>query len=104
MQMSNDTQTTAYYKTLALNFFHRWREWNKDRALHYCIQSYEEGDAIRKATKAEILAAILFQRCDMENSSDKERIETILGILLKSPYEYILRNYVRVYFFVKPNA
>lgn len=99
MQMSNDAQGTAHYKTLSLNYFHRWREWNKDRALQYCIQSYREGDAIRKACKAEILAAILFQRCEMSNPADRERIELILRVLLKSPYEYILQNYLRVYYF-----
>lgn len=99
MQMSHDTQAVAHYKTLALNYYHRWREWNKDRALQYCIQSYKEGDAVRKACKAEILAAILFQRCEMNNPGDRERIESILAILLKSPYEYILKNYLRVYYY-----
>jgi len=99
MQMSNDTQAIAHYKSLALNYFHRWREWNKDRALHYCIQSYNEGDAVRKACKAEILAAILFQRCRRDNRIGSDRIDLILSVLLKSPYEYILQNYLRVYYF-----
>lgn len=99
MQTNQDAKSLPYYKTLALNFFHRWNEWNKDRALNFCIQSYEKGDAIRKACKAEILAAILFQRCDINNNADKKRIETILSVLLKSPYEYILKNYLRVYYY-----
>jgi len=99
MQMSQDTQALAHYKSLSLNYFHRWREWNKDRSLHYCIQSYRESDAIRKASKAEILAAILFQRCKVNNTGDNERIELILSLLLNSPYEYILQNYLRVYYF-----
>jgi hypothetical protein len=98
-QISQDAQAIAYYKTLALNFYHRWREWNKDRALRYCIQSYEEGDAVRKACKAEILAAILFQRCQNHQRVDKERLELILSVLLHSPYEYILKNYLRVYYY-----
>ena len=99
MEMNKDASAVSYYKTLALNFFTRWREWNKDRALHLCIHSYEEGDAIRKACKAEILAAILFQRCDVNNPADKERIELILNVLIKSPYEYLLQNYLRVYYY-----
>lgn len=99
MQMNKENNAIAYYKTLALNFFHRWREWNKDRALHFCIQSFKEGDAIRKASKAEILAAILFQRCNTSSAMDQERINTILSVLLKSPYEYILINYLRVYYY-----
>lgn len=99
MQANKDEKATAYYKTLALNFFHRWREWNKDRTLNFCIQGYEEGDAIRKACKAEILAAILFQRCDLNHLSDRNRIESILSLLIHSPYEYLLKNYLRVYFY-----
>jgi hypothetical protein len=98
MQTSRDSQATAYYKTLALNYFQRWREWNKDRALHQCIQSYREGDSVRKACKAEILAAILFERCDYSLKADRERIELILSVLLSSPYEYILKNYLKVYY------
>lgn len=99
MQANQDTKTMAYYKTLALNYFHRWREWNKERALHYCITSFQEGDSLRKATKAEILAAILFQRCDYTNINDRERIELILSTLMNTPYEYIIRNYLRIYFY-----
>lgn len=99
MQMKKESQAIAYYKTLALNFFHRFREWNKDRALHFCIQSYREADSIRKACKAEILAAILFQRCDYRHPADKDRIEAILSVLVKSPYEYLLQNYLRVYYY-----
>lgn len=103
-QLSNDAQAIAYYKTLALNFFHRWREWNKDRALHNCIESFSQGDAIRKATKAEILAAILFQRGNVNSATDKERTERILNVLLGSPYEYILQNYLRIYYYDNPTA
>lgn len=99
MQLNNDEQGIAYYKTLALNFFNRWREWSKDRLLNFCIQSYEEGDVIRKACKAEILAAILFQRCNMQHSADRARIEKILAILIGSPYEYLIKNYLRIYYY-----
>jgi len=99
MEMNKDPASFSYYKTLALNYFHRWREWNKDRALHFCIQSFNESDTIRRASKAEILAAILFQCSGSANAADKERIATILSVLIKSPYEYILQNYLRVYYY-----
>ncbi len=98
MQANKDQQATAYYKTLALNFFHRWREWNKDRMLDFCIQSYHEGDVLRKASKAEILAAILFQSCDYQRPADRSRIDQVLKILVGSPYEYLIKNYLRVYY------
>ncbi len=99
MELNQNDQAIGHYKTLAVNFFQRWREWNKDRALHNCISSFKEGDALRKASKAEILAAILFQRCDINRMEDKARIDAILGVLMGSPYEYILRNYLKIYLF-----
>jgi len=99
MEMNKNISNTAYYKTLALNFYSRWREWNKDRALHFCIESFENADRIRKASKAEILAAILFQRCTSQSAEDRDRMDRILAVLMHSPYEYIIRNYVRVYYY-----
>ena len=61
-----------------MTYFRQWREWNKTRALDFCIQSFQHADSVRNSCKAEILAAILFQRCDYQNPQDKERIEAIL--------------------------
>jgi hypothetical protein len=99
MDMNKNEQAYSNYKSIALSFFQRWREWNKDRALHNCIQSFNESDAIRKASKAEILTAILFQRCDPNRLEDKSRIDAILTVLIGTPYEYILRNYLKVYLY-----
>lgn len=92
-------QAYQHYKSLAINFFERWREWNKDRALHQCIESFKEGDILRQASKAEILAAILFQRCDLSRLQDRSRIDLIMSVLVGSRYEYILKNYLNVYLY-----
>ena len=99
LKLNQPHQAMGHFKSMALHFFHRWREWNKDRALHYCMRSFSEANPIRKACKAEILAAILFQRLGSDQPNDRERIHTILNLLLKSPYEYILKNYLRVYYY-----
>lgn len=99
MEYNKDPQSHAYYKTLALNFFQKWREWNKDRALDYCIQRFKVSDSVRRACIAEILAAILFQRCQQNTPTDQARVERIMGVLLNSKYEYILKNYLRVYYY-----
>jgi hypothetical protein len=99
MSSNNDVKNIPQFKSLALNFFHQWREWNKNRALHFCIQSFEAGDTIRNVCKAEILAAILFQRCNDENFSDKDRIESILSVLFKTNYIHIIENYVKTYIY-----
>lgn len=99
MKLNYNESEVGYYKTLALNYFHRFREWNKERSLQFCINRFNESDVIRKASHAEILAAILFQRCDTENIQDRARVETIIQLLANSPYRYLLVNYVRVYYY-----
>lgn len=90
-------QEIPRYKSLSMHFFNQWREWNKARALNFCIQSFHDADSVRKATKAEILAAILFQCLTQEEEKNHERVETILSIIGKPPYDYVLQNYVRSY-------
>lgn len=87
------------YKSLALNFFNQWREWNKDRSLHFCIQSFKESDSIRKACKAEILAAILYQCSSDKTEKNEARTETIMSVLSSPPYSEVVQNYVRSYVF-----
>lgn len=87
----------SQYKSMAIDYFNQWREWNKDRALHFCIESFKDSDTIRNVCKAEILAAILYQRCDYETSLGRERFETILEVLKQPPYDSVLQNYIRSY-------
>lgn len=93
-----DMDALAVYKNTALNFYEHWLDWDKDRALHDCIQSFNEADSpARKASKASSLAAILFQSCDYANPKDMERAEKILAILTDKKYEYILQSYINIY-------
>jgi hypothetical protein len=92
-------KNTSSYKNIALQFFHQWREWNKQRALQFCIQSFQHSDSLRNACKAEILGAILFQRCNYKNNADKDRIEMILSVLATPQYGYILDNYIKTYYY-----
>lgn len=92
-------QNISRYKSLALDFFNQWREWNKDRALNFCIQSFKASDTIRKACKAEILSAILFQCCNEDTAKNRERVETIMPLLAKPPFSNVLQNYVKSYSF-----
>ena len=99
MKMNPNETDLSHFKSLAISFFHQWREWNKDRALYFCIESFKEADAVRKACKAEILAAVLFQCCRPDRYADQVRIETILSLLMNSPYEYLIKDYLRVYLY-----
>ena len=96
-QVKDFRENISRYKNMALNFFQQWREWNKTRTLNFCIQSFKSSDAVRRACKGEILAAILFQCCREDTLQDRERIEIILEVLRLKEYEYILQNYVKSY-------
>ncbi len=85
------------YKSLSLKLFNEWREWNKERALQFCIQNFKQADSIRKACKAEILTAILYQCCGGVSPLDSERAELILNAIAIPEYEPILKNYIQVY-------
>jgi hypothetical protein len=85
------------YKSQALNYFQQWREWNRERALRFCIQSLNHVDSIRRVSKAEILAAIFFQCCNNTDIANRERVEMLLEILSRPEFEYILQNYIRIY-------
>ncbi|EKD73526.1 MAG: hypothetical protein ACD_45C00292G0011 [uncultured bacterium] len=96
-QDENFHENIPRYKSLALNFYHQWREFHRDRSLQFCVQSFLDADQIRKACKAEILAAILFQSCGGNSPADHDRAELILSVLMSSHYAFILQNYVQTY-------
>ncbi len=81
----------------ALAFYYQWLEWDKSRALDFCLQSFEKANPIRRASKAAILAAVLFQRCSAEVQLDVERALKIIAALKTSGYEYILKSYIEIY-------
>lgn len=81
----------------ALNLYKEWQEWDKNRSLHFCIESFYESDNARKASKAALLAAILFQSCDYRDKKDQKKANKILSILSIPEYDYILKSYVDVF-------
>ncbi|HSW93588.1 MAG TPA: ankyrin repeat domain-containing protein [Gammaproteobacteria bacterium] len=93
----NFSDEISHYKNLSLKFFNQWREWNKDRALQFCIQRFQQADSVRKACFAETLAAILFQACGGATPSDAERAESILQVIGTPEYEHLIKNYVKIY-------
>jgi hypothetical protein len=84
-------------KNKALYFFNQWLEWDKNRALYFCINTFNHSNPARKATKAAILAAILFQQCEYLRSEDRAKADKILPILTIPDYDYILKSYFQVF-------
>ncbi len=84
------------YQQQALQVYKDWQTWDKDRALEACVQGFYYGNKARKATKASLLAAILFQRFT-QNLQDLKQAEAILRILSLPDYSYLLKSYLEIY-------
>jgi hypothetical protein len=99
MNMLRDKHFTATEKALkiALDFYDTWQTWDKDIALNECIQSFWLASAARKASKAALLAAVLFQTCTKDDAVNQSRARRILQVLTTSEYRYVLKSYLQVY-------
>lgn len=87
----------GHLQQLAMQFYHDWHEWDKDRALNECIQSLQRSSHSRARTKAALLGMVLFQSCYPEDQRDIARARDILQVLTKSDYDFILTSYIKVY-------
>jgi hypothetical protein len=83
--------------SIALSFYDHWQTWDKDIALNECIQSFWLANPARKASKAALLAAILFQTCIKDDAVNQSRARRILQVLTVPEYRYILKAYLKVY-------
>lgn len=99
LQHSNTARDIQNYKNAAMSFYQDWLSWDKEVALNECIKSFtlSTTSKARKASKAAILGAVLFQKCNYHSPRDLEKAENILKVLAISDYQYILRSYIKVY-------
>ncbi|MFC3908157.1 Dot/Icm T4SS effector AnkH/LegA3 [Legionella dresdenensis] len=81
----------------AIGLYDNWVEWDKDRALDEAIQRFYLANPMRKASIASMLASVLFQACDYNNSRHVERAEKMLAVLTLPDYYYILQSYLEEY-------
>lgn len=87
----------------ALEFYSEWVEWDKNRALHFCLDDFDSISAARKASRAALLAAVLYQSCDYNDLKDKQKVAKILPILTLPQYDYVLKSYLQVFASDKSN-
>ena len=95
--IDGDFNNIKQHQQQALTLYRQWQNWDKDWALHQCVESFYEASPARKASKASILAAVLFQGCDFKVPKDVKRAEKILNILKHKEYQYIVKTYITVY-------
>ena len=92
----------AEVMTDSLELFHRWREWDRQRALDFVIQDFKPASPARKASLAAMLAAIVFQCCDAHNEDHFALAKRLLPLIKTRGYEYILDSYKQWYVNERP--
>lgn len=80
-----------------MRFYWAWLEWDKDRALDDWLSNFESVSFQRQKAKAALLGAVLFQACDVNKENDVKRAHTILKILSRKEFHYIVRIYTNIY-------
>lgn len=90
-------EDVRYYKELVMAIYRQWLEWDKDWALHQCVESFYDAAPARKASKASLLAAVLFQTCRYTVPEALVRANKILAVLGTPDYEYVLESYLKIY-------
>lgn len=81
----------------ALQFYQHWQQWDRHRSLQFCIDSFYQSDSARKAAKAALLAAILFQHCNYDDALNRDWANRILNILSIPDYDYIISSYLKIF-------
>ena len=88
---------TAAHVSQAKRLFSQWRLWDKERALHFCLQDFDSLSRARQASRVAMIATIFVQSCRASRSRDVERAKRLFPYLKKPGYEYVLQSYVQQY-------
>ena len=97
MQVNTDSARFDCQKQ-AIDFLREWELWDQQRALHFCIDSFERVQSpARGASKVAVLMAILFQQQLYQNPLWYKACERIAKIITLPKYAYILLCYVRIF-------
>jgi hypothetical protein len=99
--LAHNNRKNPYYaqqcQESAMFFYTEWLNWDKSRALQQFIHGFDKLPRIRQATKAALLAAIVFQQCDYADDDDYTRAKKIVPILVRPEFRYIVNSYIEVF-------
>jgi len=93
----HDRVAVARAKKQAMDFYQEWIEWDKDRVLDNALKDFLHSKGLRRRCKAEILCAILAQRCHADKPRDAKRAEKILDSLNDIEKHTVLKTFWQVY-------
>lgn len=85
------------YSHGVMMFYQEWSEWDKDRALHFCLQDFSQLSQAEQAGKVALLASLFFQRLNANKKNDIVRAKRILPLLKLPEYAYVLESYQKIY-------
>ncbi len=93
-----DTKSIFEAEKNAYVFYKHWLEWDKDTALDEAINDFNNANHERQLSKAMMLGSILIQRCRAKFKKHVDRAKKILNILILPNFQFILRNYITIFF------
>lgn len=93
-----DFKSIAIAEKTAYTFYKYWLEWDKDTALDEALNDFNQANHERQLSKAMMLGSVLIQRCRPQFKKHIDRAKKILNILLLPNFQFILRNYITIYF------
>ena len=85
------------YQHEIIQLFRHWREWDKQRALHFMLHDFNQLVPARKASRAALLAALIFQRCYYQRADDLKLARRIVDLIKLNGLNYTLDNYLTTY-------
>ncbi len=92
------TQSVKADIAKAMRFFTDWGNWDKRRALDECLASFTSATATRKASKAALLATIIFHNFSADDPIDQAQAHKILPVIHTSGYEYVVKSFMKVFY------
>ena len=97
LHQARDNKSVKKFKESGMLLFRQWHEWDKERALQFCMHDFNRASDARKAAKVTILAAIFVQCCRASVPFEVERARKIFPYLNEPGFEYVLKTYVKSY-------
>lgn len=85
-------------KKEAQTVFLAWRYFDKQSALQDFVQQTEQASMPRKASKAMLLMALMFQKLSPTRFGDIQIADQLIPILMQPELRYILESYIDIYY------
>lgn len=89
------------YQHPIVQLFRHWREWDKKRSLHFMLHDFPKLSKPHQASRASLLAALVFQRCYYQNPEDMELARRIVKLLQEHGLSQALQSYITAYTYTK---